>query len=163
MTIINRQSWYFEPEGNKARLDILGTAEELPTGDVVTIKDVTYHLLDGSCFKAVDANVMYILYSGAWYAQMAATEEGMYNWAVRNYISGTGKVVIPDGVTEIKANEFKDCKDITEIVIPNSVKSIGGSAFSGCVGLTIITINKPEGSIEGAPWGATNATVVWNG
>ena len=26
-----------------------------------------------------------------------------------------------------------------------------------------ITINKPQDSVSGAPWGATNATVVWNG
>jgi len=69
MTIINRQSWYFEPEGDKARLDILGTAEELPTGDVVTIKDVTYHLMDGSCFYAVDSAEMHVFYGGTWYAQ----------------------------------------------------------------------------------------------
>ena len=30
-------------------------------------------------------------------------------------------------------------------------------------GLTEINIHKPEGSIEGAPWGATNATVNWLG
>ncbi len=28
---------------------------------------------------------------------------------------------------------------------------------------TTIYVNKPEGSLEGAPWGATNATVIWTG
>ena len=31
-----------------------------------------------------------------------------------------------------------------------------------CTSLTSITINKPEGSIKGAPWGATNATIQWD-
>ena len=29
--------------------------------------------------------------------------------------------------------------------------------------LTSITINKASGSISGSPWGATSATITWNG
>ena len=43
------------------------------------------------------------------------------------------------------------------------INSISNTAFAGCTNLETITINKSEGSVSGAPWGATNATVVWNG
>ena len=58
---------------------------------------------------------------------------------------------------------FSNCSSLTSIEIPSSVISIDNGAFSGCSNLTTITINKPQDSISGAPWGATNATVVWNG
>lgn len=46
---------------------------------------------------------------------------------------------------------------------PN-VKSIESDAlaFAGGPAFTL-TIDKPEDSISGAPWGATNATIVWTG
>ena len=43
-----------------------------------------------------------------------------------------GVVVIPDNVTEISENAFKNCSLITKVIIPNSVTSIGNNAFSGC-------------------------------
>jgi hypothetical protein len=41
--------------------------------------------------------------------------------------------------------------------------SIGSGAFNGCTNITSIVVHKAEGSIKGAPWGATNATVIWDG
>ena len=70
---------------------------------------------------------------------------------------------IPSGVTSIGNNAFQNCTNLTAIDIPSSVTSIGNNAFTGCTNLTAITIHKAEGSITGAPWGATNATVVWDG
>ena len=52
---------------------------------------------------------------------------------------------------------------LTDVTIPSSVETIGNNVFTRCTNLTTITINKPQDSISGAPWGATNATVVWNG
>ena len=49
-------------------------------------------------------------------------------------------LVIPDGVTEIGKNAFKDCSSLESITIPDSVTSIGDSAFSRCTSLTSITI-----------------------
>ena len=46
----------------------------------------------------------------------------------------TGDVIIPDGVTAIAGNAFKDC-EITSIVIPDSVTSIGERAFFECCSL----------------------------
>lgn len=73
------------------------------------------------------------------------------------------RLVIPEGTTRIRNNLFSSCTGLTNVTIGNGVTSIGNSAFSDCTGLETITINKPENSISGAPWGATNATVVWTG
>lgn len=52
-------------------------------------------------------------------------------------------IQIPNTVTEIGANAFKDCKYLAYVNIPDSVKSIGNSAFMGCNKLASITI--PDG------------------
>ena len=43
------------------------------------------------------------------------------------------------------------------INIPSSVKTIGNGVFSGCTNLKTIYY---KGTATGAPWGATNATVI---
>ena len=49
------------------------------------------------------------------------------------------------------------------VTIPSSVETIGAGYFWNSPNLTTIYVNKPVDSISGAPWGATNATVIWNG
>ena len=71
-------------------------------------------------------------------------------------------VNIEEGLTGISTNAFSGCSALTTITIPSTVTSII-SAFTGCNALISIIVNKSEGSISGAPWGATNATVTWNG
>ena len=46
------------------------------------------------------------------------------------------EVVIPSGVTEIKEKAFADCKSLKKIVLPESVKKIGAEAFLRCAKLT---------------------------
>ena len=77
--------------------------------------------------------------------------------------SGLTSVTIGNSVTTIGGSAFTLCTSLTSITIPSSVTTIGGDAFSGCSNLTTITIDKPQDSVSGAPWGATNATVVWTG
>ncbi len=71
-------------------------------------------------------------------------------------------VVIPDGVLTIGMFAFQGC-GMSTIDIPSTVTSINSMTFTGCTNLTEIIVNKPSGSISGAPWGATNATVTWTG
>ena len=77
--------------------------------------------------------------------------------------SNLKKVVLGNKVKSITSYTFLDCTRLPDITIPNSVETIGYNCFSGCSALKTITINKPQDSVSGAPWGATNATVVWNG
>lgn len=64
-----------------------------------------------------------------------------------------GKLVIPSifngkPVTEIYANAFKDCINITSVLIPNSVTTINASAFSGCTNITRVQLPKQLQTIE---------------
>ena len=56
-------------------------------------------------------------------------------------------LVIPEGVTAIRANAFYKCSGLTSVTIPNSVTSIGESAFYDCSGLTSVTIGNSVTSI----------------
>lgn len=62
---------------------------------------------------------------------------------LEKYNGASTDVVIPNGVTHIGKEAFKDCKGIKRIVIPNSVVEIGEGAFSGCISL--ISANIPNG------------------
>ncbi len=58
-------------------------------------------------------------------------------------ITGRGKVVIPDGVTEIAEDAFRACMSIKSVVLPSSVEHIGKEAFRGCSELVHIIL--PDG------------------
>jgi hypothetical protein len=58
-------------------------------------------------------------------------------------------VTIPETVTSIGDEAFRDCILLSSITIPESVVSIGYSAFSHCRSLTNITIPKNIETIEG--------------
>ena len=70
-------------------------------------------------------------------------------------------------ITKIPYGCFSYCSSLESITIPSSVETIDsycfGSSWSPNTSLTTIYVNKPQDSIAGAPWGATNATVIWNG
>lgn len=57
---------------------------------------------------------------------------------------------------------FDETYKMTTINIPSTIKSIGKYAFEGSK-ITTINIDKPANSIPGAPWGATGASVNWQG
>lgn len=57
---------------------------------------------------------------------------------------------------------FDSFCEMTTINIPSTIKSIGKHAFDES-NITTINIARRVGSISGAPWGATNATVNWTG
>ena len=56
-------------------------------------------------------------------------------------------VTIPDSVTSIGNEAFRNCTGLTSIVIPDSVTSIGNEAFRGCSELTSVTIGNEVTSI----------------
>ncbi len=51
-------------------------------------------------------------------------------------------IVLPDTITAIPANAFKDCRYLVSVTLPISLEKIGAHAFDGCVSLTSITIPK---------------------
>ena len=80
-----------------------------------------------------------------------------------DYFTSLKTVIIPNTVGVIYEFAFRGCTSLTSIEIPSSVNSISPDAFRNCNNITTITVHKPEDSIAGAPWGATNATVIWDG
>lgn len=64
------------------------------------------------------------------------------NGMLTKYIGEGGDVVIPDSVTSIGEEAFRDCKNLVSITIPDSVTSIGEKAFCNCGNLE--TINIPD-------------------
>ena len=91
------------------------------------------------------------------------------------------EITIPDSVTELGNNAFSNT-GLTSMTLPNSITAIGPSAFSENAKLESIVMSKNlqyvsadaftdcpllttiyySGSVSGAPWGATNATVKPN-
>ena len=65
----------------------------------------------------------------------------------KTLIAGCATTVIPENVTSIGANAFRDNEGLTSITIPSSVTSIGSSAFYKCSGLTSVTISNSVTSI----------------
>ena len=65
------------------------------------------------------------------------------NGVLKKYQGQGGDVVIPEGVTGIGVEAFKDCSSLASVVIPEGVTSIGNWAFNGCSSLTSVVI--PEG------------------
>lgn len=51
------------------------------------------------------------------------------------------KVKIPDGVTSIGSNAFRNCSGLASVTIPHSVDTIGDFAFSGCSALKNIAVS----------------------
>ena len=80
-----------------------------------------------------------------------------------SYCTLLTNITIPNTITTIGDSAFSYCSSLTSITIPSSVTSMGNSVFNRCTKLTSITINKAKDSISGSPWGATSATVTWNG
>lgn len=72
-----------------------------------------------------------------------------------------GAYILPTGWSDSNWDEYP----MRDITIPSGVTTIDPQAFAGPGDNVVktITVNKPENSIPGAPWGATNATVIWTG
>ena len=65
-------------------------------------------------------------------------------------------------LTSLTNNVFYYCNKLESVELPSSLTSISSTCFYVCNALTTIRIHKPKDSISGAPWGATNATVIWD-
>ena len=85
----------------------------------------------------------------------------IYGKVLYDYNGSSPIIIIPDGVTSICDEAFKDCTNITTVTIPNSVTSIGNYAFSGCNSLTSVTIPDSVTSISNYAFiGCTSLTTV---
>ncbi|MBP3789465.1 MAG: leucine-rich repeat protein, partial [Prevotella sp.] len=54
------------------------------------------------------------------------------------------KIIIPDGVYEIKASAFKGCTSLREVIIGTGLYYLQSKAFAGCTALKDFTIFNPD-------------------
>ncbi len=69
---------------------------------------------------------------------------------------------IPAGVTSVGTSAFTYCTSLTSITFKGTPNFISSSGFSGISGLTDIYVPWSEGAVDGAPWGASNATIHYD-
>ena len=67
-------------------------------------------------------------------------------------------LVIPNSVTSIRSNAFRNCSSLTSVTIPSTVTSIGDNAFSGCDGVLIFSGATPPTLIGSSACG--NSAII---
>lgn len=71
-------------------------------------------------------------------------------------------VVLPCTIDKIENYAFNACPSLKSIFLPKSIKVIGNESFESTPMLEEINVEWGEGEVEGAPWGASNATIRYN-
>lgn len=69
---------------------------------------------------------------------------------------------LPPGITNIGFGVFANCTGLTSITFEGTPKTIHSSAFNGCSNLTTIKVPWSQGQVANAPWGASNATIIYD-
>ena len=84
------------------------------------------------------------------------------------YCGGIQSVSLPviQTLTTVECGAFRNLTSLTSVQLGsegNPISSIPSSTFSGCTqsGLTITIYTTGGASLSGSPWGATNATIVY--
>ena len=77
----------------------------------------------------------------------ASYDRALYDKAMTTIIRCPARVAgeyeIPDGVTTIEIQAFRECEMLTSIIMPETINKIGDSSFLNCSSLT--SINLPDG------------------
>lgn len=68
--------------------------------------------------------------------------------ALKEYYGIAASVTIPDGVTSIGEEAFRNCSNLTSVTIPANVRSIDKYVFKNCSRLTSVTIPNSVRSID---------------
>lgn len=69
---------------------------------------------------------------------------------------------LPPRITNIGFGVFANCTGLTSITFEGNPKTIHSSAFNGCSNLTTIKVPWSQGQVANAPWGASNATIIYD-
>jgi hypothetical protein len=136
---------------------IYGVAAEtdIYTGEAIT--EVVTIAVGGNTITPPTEGMGYDLSTdGTYYILTNASNGG---WYATEIVIPTEYNGLP--VTEIGVYAFGECV-MSSITIPNSITTIGNNAFGDCNNLTDIYVGWAEGAVEGAPWGATRATIHYN-
>ena len=69
---------------------------------------------------------------------------------------------LPSGITSIGDFAFANCTGLETVRFTSTVSSIPNGVFSGCPKLSTIYVPWSQGQVANAPWGASNATIIYD-
>lgn len=89
---------------------------------------------------------------------------GMTSIGAYAFKQGTGlaSITLPPALTTIGDFAFANCTGLETVRFTSTVSSIPGGVFSGCPKLSTIYVPWSQGQVANAPWGASNATIVYD-
>ena len=135
--------------------DLYKLGEMYKSGDGVAKNDSKA----AECFKksAVEGNKLAAYRLGEMYMIGCGVEKNSFeaeNWynaanAERSVYSNTiSRMVIPDGITNIRGGAFEGIESIRSVALPESVKRVGANAFKDCKNLASITVANEKIIVE---------------
>lgn len=89
---------------------------------------------------------------------------GMTSIGAYAFRQGTGlaSITLPPALTTIGDFAFANCTGLETVRFTSTVSSIPNGVFSGCPKLSTIYVPWSQGQVANAPWGASNATIVYD-
>lgn len=167
-----------------------GTATELHLPNLTAIADMAFYqntspisVFDAPNLKSIGRSAFYTC-TNLRVTSLPNNITHLYDYAFAS-ASMLALTSLPDNLQYIGNYAFQSCVGLKTLIIPASVNEIGSSAFYNCTGLTSITfkgkpskgiklgtfagctnlttINVPwaSGEVANAPWGASNANIVY--
>ena len=76
--------------------------------------------------------------------------------------TGLASITLPPALTTIGDYAFANCAGLETVRFTSTVSSIPNGVFSGCTKLSTIYVPWSQGQVANAPWGASNATIVYD-
>lgn len=83
------------------------------------------------------------------------------DYAFRNCYQ-LSSITLPPALTSIGDFAFANCTGLETVKFTSTLSSIPNGVFSGCTKLSTIYVPWSQGQVENAPWGASNATIIYN-
>ena len=89
---------------------------------------------------------------------------GMTSIGAYAFKQGTGlaSITLPPALTTIGDYAFSNCTGLETVKFTSTVSSIPNGVFSGCPRLSTIYVPWSQGQVANAPWGANNATIIYD-
>lgn len=89
---------------------------------------------------------------------------GMTSIGAYAFRQGTGlaSITLPPALTTIGDFAFANCTGLETVKFTSTVSAIPNGVFSGCPKLSTIYVSWSQGQVANAPWGASNATIVYD-
>lgn len=101
-------------------------------------------------------------FGGSWMTELQLscmlTSIGPYAF----YSTQIAEVTIPPLVVDIQNVAFANSPKLTKVTFKGTPTLVVADAFKNCTALTDIYVPWAENALNGAPWGATNATIHYN-